>query len=125
MHLLAYVDGSIIISELAKGIAVGGGERDTVIDVEDLGLAAFALDVVGSGDHVLLGVDLAVGPEPAAGDGGLGGAGLGSVRAEVVLAEEGSRDARLELRVAVVGAVDDCEGVTRRVAEGQVDLLFP
>lgn len=124
MDLLAHIDGSIVVSELAKGVAVSGGQRDAVVDVEDLGLAAFALDVVGRRDHVLLGVDLALGPEPAAGDGRLRGAGLGGVGAEVVLAEEGSRDACVELGVPVVGAVHDCEGVPGRVAECQVDLLL-
>lgn len=124
MDLLAHIDGSIVISKLAKGIGVGGGERDAVVDIEDLGLTTFALDVVGGRHHILLGVDLASGPEPAAGDGGLRGAGVGGVRAEVVLAEEGARDARLKLGVAVVGAVDDGERVSGWVAEGQVDLLF-
>lgn len=124
MDLLAHIDGSIVISELAKGVGVGGGQRDAVVDVEDLGLAAFALDVVGRRHHVLLGIDLALGPEPAARDGRLRGAGLGRVGAEVVLAEEGARDACFELGVPVVGAVDDCEGVPGWVAECEVDLLF-
>lgn len=124
MDLLAHVDGGIVVSELARGIAVRRGQRDAVVDVEDLGRSAFRLDVVGRGDHVLLGVDLAVRPDTAAGDGGLRGAGLGGVRAEVVLAEEGAGDAGVELGVSVVGAVDDCEGVAGGVAERQVDLLF-
>ena len=124
VDLLAHVDGGIIISELAEGIAVRRGQRDAVVHVENLGGAAFALDVVGRGDYVLLGVDLAIRPEATAADGGLRGAGLRGVRAEVVLAEEGAGDAGLELGVAVVGAVDDCEGVAGGVAESQVDLLF-
>lgn len=124
VDLLAHVDGGIIVSELAKGIGVGRGQRDAVVDVEDLGRPALGLDVVGRGDHVLLGVDLAVRPDAAAGDRGLRGAGLGGVRAEVVLAEEGAGDPGLELGVPVVGAVDDCEGVAGWVAERQVDLLF-
>lgn len=123
MDLLAHIDGGIVISELPKGIGVRGGQRDTVVDVQDLGGAAFALDVVRGGDHILLGVDLSGSPEAAAGNGGLGGAGLGGVRAEVVLAEERSGDSCIELGVSVVGAVDDCEGVAGWVAEGQVDLL--
>lgn len=117
MNLLAHVDGGIVISKLARGIAVRRGQGDAVVDVEDLGGAALALDVVGRGDHVLLGVDLAGRPEAAAADRRLRGAGLGGVRAEVVLAEEGAGDARVELGVAVVGAVDDCEGVAGWVAE--------
>lgn len=124
MDLLAHVDGGIVVSELAKGIRIRRGQRDTVVDVEDLGRSALRLDVVGRGDHIFLGVDLAVRPDAAAGNGGLGGAGLGGVRAEVVLAEEGAGDPGLELGVAVIGAVDDCEGVARWVAERQVDLLF-
>jgi hypothetical protein len=125
VDLLAHVNGSIVISKLARGIAVGRGECDTVVDVQDLSLAAFALDIVGGGDRVLLGVDLSGGPDPATGDGGLGGAGVGGVRAKVVLAEEASCDACVELGVPVVGAVDDCEGVAGWVAEGQMDLLSP
>lgn len=123
MDLLAHVDGGIVVSELPRGIGVRGGQRDAVVDVQDLGGAALALDVVRRGDHVLLGVDLPGSPEAAASDGGLGGAGLGGVRAEVVLAEEGAGDAGVELSVSVVGAVDDCERVAGWVAESQVDLL--
>lgn len=123
MDLLAHVDGGIVVGELARGVGVGRCQGDAVVDVEDLGGAALALDVVWRGDHVLFGVDLAGGPDTATSDGRLGGAGLGGVRAEVVLAEEGSRDAGIELGVPVVGAVDDCEGVAGRVAECQVDLL--
>lgn len=124
MDLLAHVDGGIVVSELAKGSGTRRGQRDAVVDVEDLGRSALRLDVVGRGNHVFLGVDLAIRPDTAAGDGGLSGAGLGGVRAEVVLAVEGARDASLELGVSVVGAVDDCEGVAGGVAERQVDLLF-
>lgn len=124
MDLLAHVDGGIVVSELARGIGIRRGKRDAVVDVEDLGCSAFRLDVVGRGDYVLFGVDLAIRPDTAAGDGGLRGAGLGGVRAEVVLAVEGAGDAGLELGVSVVGAVDDCEGVAGGVAERQVDLLF-
>lgn len=123
MDLLAHVDGGIVVSELPRGIGIGGGQRDTVVDVQDLGSAALALDVVRRGDHVLLGVDLPGSPQAAASDGGLGGAGLGGVRAEVVLAEEGAGDAGVELGVSVVGAVDYGEGVAGWVAESQVDLL--
>lgn len=123
MDLLAHIDGGIVVSELARGIAIRRGQRDAVVDVEDLGCPAFRLDIVGRGDDVLLGVDLAVRPDTAAGDGGLRGAGVGGVRAEVVLAVEGAGDAGLELGVSVVGAVDDCEGVAGGVAERQVDLL--
>lgn len=123
MNLLAHIDGGIVVSELAAGIRIRGCQRDTVVDVQDLGGSTFALHVVRRGDHILLGVDLAGSPEATASDGGLGGAGIGGVRAEVVLAEEGASDASVELSVAVVGAVDDCEGVAGWVAECQVDLL--
>lgn len=123
MNLLAHIDGGIVISKLAAGIGIRGCQRDTVVDVQDLCGATFALHIVRRGDHILLGVDLPGSPEAAASDGGLGSAGVGGVRAEVVLAEEGAGDASIELGVAVVGAVDDCEGVAGWVAECQVDLL--
>lgn len=68
MDLLAHVDGGIVISELPKGIGIRGGQRHAVVDVQDLGGAAFALDVVRRGDHILLGVDLSGSPEAATRD---------------------------------------------------------
>lgn len=123
MNLLTHIDGGIVVSKLAAGIGIRGCQRDTVVDVQDLGGSTFALHVVRRGDHILLGVDLAGSPEATATDGGLGGAGIGGVRAEVVLAEEGASDASVELGVSVVGAVDDCEGVASWVAECEVNLL--
>ena len=122
MDLLGEGDGGIVVGELAEGAAVGAGEGDAVVDVEDARGAAGAVDVAGSRDLVGLGVDLALGPDTAPGDGGLGGCGVSGGLGEVVGRVEGACHAGLELRVAVVGAVHHGELEPTRVLEVQVQL---
>jgi hypothetical protein len=122
VDLLGEGDGGVIISDLAEGGGVGAGEGDAVVDVEDAVGATGRVDVARGRDGVGLGVDLAVGPDAAARDGGLGRGGGGRALAEVVGAIEGARDARVQLRVAVVGAVDHGELEPTRVLEVQVEL---
>src|SRR4029434_2169947 len=107
--LLGEGDGGVVVGDEAAGAGVGAGQGDAVVDVEDAGGAARREDVAGGGDLVVLGVDLAVGPDAAAGDGGLRGGGGLRVLAEVVGAVEVARHALVELRVAVVGAVEHRE----------------
>lgn len=120
VDLLGEGDGGIIISDLADGAAVGAGEGDAVVDVEDAVGAAGGVDVAGRGDGVGFGVDLAAGPDAATLDRGLGGGGARRALGEEVGAEEGARNAGLEVGVAVVGAVDDGELEAARVLEAQV-----
>jgi hypothetical protein len=114
-------DGGIVIGDLAGGAGRGAAESDAVVDVENgAGGAAGRLDDVGR--LVLLGVDLAVGPDTAARDARGGGGGLRGGGGEVVGRVEGRRGARVELGIPVVGGVDDGEGVSRRVVEAKVEL---
>lgn len=109
VDLLGESDSGIVISDLADGAGVGAGERDAVVDVEDTVGAAWRVDVAGSGHLVGLGVDLALGPDAAAADGGLRGGGVRGCLREVVGAEEGAGHAGLEEGVAVVRALEDGE----------------
>ena len=122
VDLLSEGDGGIVVGELANGGAVGAGEGDTVVDVEDAVGAARGVDVAGGGDGVGLGVDLALGPDAASADGGLGRGGVAGRLAEVVGRVEGAGHAALELSVAVVRAVDDGELEAAGVLEVQVEL---
>lgn len=122
MDLLGEGDGGIVVGELAGGGAVGAGEGDAVVDVEDAVGAAGRVDHARGGDAVGLGVDLAAGPDAAAADGGLGRRRVRRRLAEEVGRVEGACHARVELRVAVVRAVDDGELEAARVLEAQVQL---
>lgn len=122
VDLLGEGDGGIVVGELADGAAVGAGEGDAVVDVEDAVGAAGGVDVAGGRDGVGLGVDLALGPDAASADGGLGGGRVAGRLAEVVGRVEGARHARVELGVAVVRAVDDGELEAAGVLEVQVEL---
>lgn len=122
MDLLGEGNGGIIVSELAGGRAVGAGESNAVVDVEDAVGTAGRVDVAGGGDGVSLGVDLAIGPDAATGDGGLGGGGVAGRLAEVVGRVESASDTGVELGVAVVRAVDDGELEATGVLEVQVEL---
>lgn len=115
LEVLRELERGIVVGELAAGVLVGRGERQAVVDVEDALGAARRPDVAGGGDLVDLGVDLAVSPDSAARDGRLRGGGGRSILAEVVGAEEGARDALVELRVAVVRALDSGELEARGV----------
>lgn len=122
VDLLGEGDGGIVVGDLAAGSAVGAGESNAVVDVEDTAGAARRVDVAGGGDAVGLGIDLAASPDTATGDGGLGGGGGTGVLAEVVGAVEGAGDALFELSIAVVGGLNDGELETRGVLEVQVKL---
>lgn len=122
MDLLGKGNSGVVVGDLADGGAVAAGERDAVVDVEDAVGAAGRVDVARGRDLVVLGVDLAVGPDAAARDRGPGRGGGAGVLGEVVGAVEGARDAGIQLRVAVVGAVDDGELEAARVAEVQMEL---
>jgi len=123
VDLLRQGDGRIVVRDHARGAAVGAGQGDAVVDVED-GVAALAARarVVGGRKVRLLGVDLAVGPNAAARDGGGAGGRVGRVSAEVVGRVEGARDALVELGEAVIGAVGDGEAEAGRVPQAQVQL---
>lgn len=125
VELLSKGDGGIIIGDLSAGRAVGAREGDAVVDVEDAVGAARGPDVAGRGDLVVLGVDLALGPDTATLDRGLRGRGGLSVLAEVVGAVEGSSDTGLELSIAVVGAIDEGKLETAGIPEAQVKLAVP
>lgn len=109
VDLLGESNGGIIVGDLADGGAVGAGERNAVVDVEDAVGAAGREDVARGGDLVRLGVHLALRPDAAARDGRLRGRGCRSVLAEVVRAIEGSGDALVQLGIAVVRALDNGE----------------
>ena len=100
VDLLGEGDGGIVVGDEAAGRGVGAGQGDAVVDVEDAGGAARRVDDAGSGDLVVLGVHLAIGPDAAAGDRGL------------------SRRRGLRVLAEVVGAVEHGEleaaGVLRR-----------
>lgn len=113
-------NSGIVIGDLAGGGAAGTGEGNAVVDVEESLLAAGRTD--DSGGVVFLGVDLAVSPDAAAGNGDGGGGGVGGRLGEVVGRVEGRCHARVQLRVAMVGGVDDAEGEACRVLERQVQL---
>jgi hypothetical protein len=122
VDLLSEGDGGIVVGDLAGLGGVAGGEGNAVVDVEDAAGAAGRVDVAGGRDAVGLGVDLAVLPQAAAGDHGLGrGRGRGVLR-EVVGRVERPGDGRVELGIAVVGAVDNGELEAARVLEVQVQL---
>lgn len=72
MHLLGEGNGGVVVGDLAVGAGVAAGQRDAVVDVEEARLAAGRPDDRRRGHLVLLGVDLAVGPDAAARQGGLG-----------------------------------------------------
>lgn len=122
VDLLGKGNSGVVVGNLADGGAVAAGERDAVVDIEDAVGAAGRVDVARGRDLVVLGVDLAVGPDAAARDRGPGRGGGAGVLGEVVGAVEGARDTSVQLRVAVVGAVDDGELEAARVAEVQVEL---
>lgn len=109
VELLSEGDGGIIVGDEARRGAVGAGEGDAVVDVEDAVSAARREDVAGRRDLVRLGVHLALLPDAAARDRRLRGRRRAGVLAEVVGAVEVARDALLELRVAVVRALDNGE----------------
>lgn len=115
VELLGEGEGGVVVGDDAAGRGVGAGERDAVVDVEDALGAARRVDVAGTGDLVALGVDLALLPDAATLDRGLGGGGGSSVLAEVVGAVEVAGDALLELSVAVVGRLKDGELEATRV----------
>lgn len=58
----------------------------------------------------------------AAGHGGLRREGVGRVAAEVVLGVEGASHGGVQLRVPVVGTVDDGERVSGGVVQGKMEL---
>lgn len=122
VDLLGEGDGGIIVGDLAAGRAVGAREGNAVVDVEDAVGAAWREDEAGGGDLVVLGVDLAGLPGGATLDGCLGSGGRRGVLAEVVRAVEGAGHALLELRIAVVRALDDGELEATGVPEVQVQL---
>lgn len=118
VDLLGEGDGGIVVGDEAAGRGVGAGQGDAVVDVEDAGGAARRVDDAGSGDLVVLGVHLAIGPDAAAGDRGLSRRRGLRVLAEVVGAVEVAGDASVQLGIAVVGAVEHGEleaaGVLKR-----------
>lgn len=73
MHLLGEGNGGVVVRDLAKGRAVGRRESNAVVHVEYARGAARRPDDGSGGDQILLGVDVAIGPETATDDGGLGG----------------------------------------------------
>ena len=109
VDLLSESNGGIVIGDLANSAGVGAGERNAVVDVEDTVGAARRVDVAGSGDLVGLGVDLALSPDAATADGGLGGGGVRGRLGEVVGAEEGASHTGLEQSIAVVRALENGE----------------
>lgn len=122
VNLLGEGDSRIIVGDLATGCAVGAGERNAVVDVEDAVSAARREDEARSGNLVVLGVNLARGPDTAALDRRLRRRGRRGVLAEVVGAIKGSSNTLVELSVAVVCAVDDRELEAAGVLEVQVQL---
>lgn len=122
MDLLGESDGGVVVGQDTGGLGVAAGERNAVVDVEDAVGAARRVDVAGGRDVVDLGVDLALLPDAASGDGGLRCRGRTGVLAEVVGGVEGSGDAGVELSIAVVGAVNDGELEATGVLEVQVEL---
>lgn len=102
VDLLGEGDGGVVVGDLARGGSVARREGDAVVDVEDAGGAAGRPDDGGGGDLVLLGVDLAVGPDPAAVDGGAG-RGLFCLCVSVSSLRE-SRDEELRGRELTVAA---------------------
>jgi hypothetical protein len=123
VDLLGQSNGPVVVRDHARGLGVGAGEGYPVVEVEDgRRSAAGRRHGVGGRHEVLLGVDLAGGPDTAALDAGLGRAGVGGVAAEVVGGEEGAGDAVVQLRVAVVRAVGDGKPVAARIVQRQVQL---
>jgi len=122
VELVLDLDGGIVVGDLAASLVVGAGEGNAIVDVEDTVTAAWRPDVAGSGDLILLGVHLTLGPDAAARDGRLRRGGGRGVLAEVVRAVEGARDARLELCVAVVCALDNGKLVATGISEVQMQL---
>lgn len=109
VDLLSESDRGVIIADGARSGAVCAGERNTVVDVENAARATGGVDVAGSWDLVGLGVDLALGPDTATGDGCLCGGRGRRVLAEVVGAVKGTSDALVELSISVICALDNGE----------------
>ena len=122
VDLLRERDRGVVVGDLAGSGAVGGGQGDAVVDVEDAVGAAGAKDVAGGGDLVLLGVDGAAEPLAAALDARLRRRRRRRVLAEVVRRVERPRHAPVQLRVPVVRAVHHRELEPPRVLEVQVQL---
>lgn len=122
VDLLGEGDGSIVVGDGAIGLGVRGREGDAVVDVEDAVGAARGPDIAARRDPVVLGVDLALGPDAAARDGRLRRRRPRRVLAEEVGAEEGSSHAGVELSVAVVRRLNDGELPARGIAQRQVNL---
>lgn len=134
VDLLGECNSGVVVADSAGSGAVCAGERNTVVDVEDSAGAAWRVDVAGSWDLVRLGVDLALGPDTATGDGGLRCGRGGRVLAEVVGAVKGTSHALIELGISVVCALHDgelestgvlqaggyCEQVCNVIVEGAI-----
>lgn len=123
VELLGEGKGGVVVGDLADGGAVGAGEGDAVVDVEDAIGAARREDVAGGRDDVRLCVHLALGPDAATLDRRLRRRRRLGILAEVVGAVEVARHTLLEQRVAVVRALEDREleaaGVLSRGTPGQ------
>lgn len=122
VNLLSESDGGIVISDLARGGAVGAGQGDTVVDIKNTVSAARGIDVGRSRDGIGLGIDLTLLPDATSGDDGLSGGGGRRILREVVRREEGAGDVSVELGVTMVGTVDDSELEAARVVETQMEL---
>jgi hypothetical protein len=122
VELLGQCDGGIVVGNGAKGARVGGSQTDAVVDVEDAVGAARRPDDAGSGDLVLLGVDLAGLPNAATVDADTSSGGGSSILTEVVGTEEVTLGALLEDGIAVIGGLKDGELEAAGVAEVEVQL---
>jgi hypothetical protein len=146
MQLLSESDSSIVVGQFTASLAVLGGKRNTVVDIEDTVAAARGPDGGSGLDAVLLGVDLTLFEGTAAREGrtgcllmiclvdglGVDGSvfvagswltygGTGVLR-EVVSGDETTSDTFVETGPAVVGSINHGVLETTRVCEVQVQL---
>lgn len=122
VELLSEGNGGIVVGKLSGSVALGAGQGNAVVDVEDTGSTAWRPDSSGRFDAVSLGIYLPVLECSTSNCGHAGGRSLAGILREVVGGNEVTSDTLIETSISVVGGVNNGVLKASGILEVQVEL---